>query len=430
MPPPTLPRHREPAPVETGRSAPPRPTSPRWRRRISVLTAVVLTGSVAFGAAKASGAKAQVRPQARSQAPGVLINDVHVHASGVDGTAYLVSYFSTSYQNAPVEDTGLIYVPFGTPPAQGWPVVTYAHGTDGMSPSCAPSADPANDVPDINHLLDQGWEVVATDYQGEENSAIAPGAGYLQPHGVNVPTAHDIIDIVRAARQLPAADASTSYVAWGYSQGGSAVAFVEALANSYAPELTLAGVVSTAPSAQILDNFYGSPTDTASPFTLLYVAAYHATYGAGAVPLPLTATGMSFYNDLSSECYDALANAMSSYQVDQVFNTNTLTFFFAILLASNDPIFTNESGTAPVLLVQGESDTTDTPLDTWALSVHMCDMGQNTLLWDYPGLDHNNIVDSSMGDITHWIADRFAGVGNPDPYAPTGTSGIYTIRCN
>jgi hypothetical protein len=208
------------------------------------------------------------------------------------------------------------------------------------------------------------------------------------------------------------------------------VAFVEALANTYAPELTLAGVVSTAPSAQLLDDFYGSPTASASPFTLMYTAAYNATYGAGAVPLPLTSTGMGFYNDLGSECYDDLASAMGSYRVDQVFNTTTLSFYFAILLASNDPIFTNQMGTAPVLLVQGESDTTDTPLDTWALSVHMCNIGQNTLLWDYPGLDHNDIVDSSMGDITRWIADRFAGGGNPDPYTPTGARGIYTIACN
>ena len=34
--------------------------------------------------------------------------------------------------------------------------------------------------------------------------------------------------------------------------------------------------------------------------------------------------------------------------------------------------------------------------------------------------------------MTQWIADRFAGVANPDPYVPTGQTGIVptTQVCN
>jgi hypothetical protein len=35
-----------------------------------------------------------------------------------------------------------------------------------------------------------------------------------------------------------------------------------------------------------------------------------------------------------------------------------------------------------------------------------------------------------MGDVEHWIADRFAGVGNPDPSPPDGESGIQQTACN
>lgn len=407
---------------------------PRWRgvpttiglRKVRVPLALVVVATLCLGVVEANGAAAQ----SQSQAPGTLISDFPVHAEGIDGTAYLVSYWSQSQQNAAVQVTGLVFVPFGTAPAGGWPVVSYGHPTDGMASSCAPSQDPSTDVPDVNGMLDRGWEVVATDYQGEVNQSIASSDGGLQPHGVNVPTARNIIDIVRAAIDLPAAHASTKYVVWGYSQGGAAATFVGDIAATYAPELTLEGVVATAPASGIIEDFFGSPSDSASPFTLMYVAAYNATYGSAVAPLNLTPLGTSFYDDLGYDCYDTLASAMGQYQVGQVFSTTTPTLFFAILLSTNDPWFIPQATSAPELLVQGSADTTDTLLDTWTLSAHLCSIGQDTVLWEYPGLDHGDIVDSSAGDVDQWIADRFAGDGNPDSTPPNGVAGTVQSGCN
>ena len=58
---------------------------------------------------------------------------------------------------------------------------------------------------------------------------------------------HAIIDIVRAARNMPAADAGSDYQVWGWSEGGQTALWVNNIAGSYAPELTLKGVVATAP---------------------------------------------------------------------------------------------------------------------------------------------------------------------------------------
>jgi hypothetical protein len=422
-------RPTRPGPDGLGRNAPRR----RWRgatarvrnRKTAVPVALVFLVALFAGTVRADGAA----PLSQSQAPGTLISDQPVAAAGVNGKAYLVSYWSMSQQDAAVDVTGMVFVPYGSPPAGGWPVVSYGHPTDGMASSCAPSLDPSNDVPDVNDMLKRGWEVVASDYQGEDNQALA-SAGGLQPHGVNIPTARNIIDIVRAALQLPDGHASTRYVVWGYSQGAGAATFVANLAATYAPELNLEGVVATAPPSGILEDFYGSPTDPASPFTLMYVAGYNATYGSAVVPLNLTPLGMRFYNDLNYDCYDTLASEMSPYQVGQIFTTTTPTLYFAILLATNDPWFIPQATSTPVLLVQGSADTTDTPLDTWFLDAHLCALGQDTLLWEYPGLDHNDIVGSSMGDVEHWIADRFAGVGNPDPSSPDGESGIQQTACN
>jgi pimeloyl-ACP methyl ester carboxylesterase len=391
-----------------------------------VPVALVAGATLFMGAVKANGAE----PTSTSQDPGTLISDSPLHAPGVDGTAYLVDYWSKSQQDEAVEVTGLVFVPTGSAPAGGWPVVSYGHPTDGMAPSCAPSLDPSTDVPDINGMLKRGWEVVATDYQGENNQTIAPKTSGLQPHGVNLPTARNIIDIVRAATELPAAHASTDYVVWGYSQGATAATFVSDIAASYAPELTLEGVVATAPATGLTEDFYGAPTAAVSPFTLMYVAGYNSTYGNDVVPLSMTPLGMSFYNDLGHDCYSELAQAMSSYQVGQVFTTTTLTFPFAILLSLNDPLFVEQAPSAPVLFVQGMADTTNTALYTWMEGAHMCSLGQDTQLWEYPGLGHEDIVGSSMGDVEHWIADRFAGVSNPDPFMPDGVAGVQRSTCN
>ena len=105
-------------------------------------------------------------------------------------------YMSQSVQNKPVAVTGVVAVPNGTPPAGGFPVVTWGHGTNGMADVCAPSLSPASAVPLANDLLDQGWVVTASDYQGE-------GTPGLMPYLAGVSAARNTIDIVRAARQMP-----------------------------------------------------------------------------------------------------------------------------------------------------------------------------------------------------------------------------------
>ena len=49
--------------------------------------------------------------------------------------------------------------------------------------------------------------------------------------------------------------------------------------------------------------------------------------------------------------------------------------------------------------------------------------------WVYPGQSHAGVIGPSAGDMTHWIADRFANGANPDPYVPTGQSDIQKITC-
>ena len=404
----------------------PTPRRRRTGRGLKVLVAGALVAGITFALATSTDA----RPRHQVRQAGAVLAERQVSAPGVNGTAYVVKYWSNSARNRSVMVTGLVVVPPGTAPAGGWPVVSYAHSTDGMTRLCAPSSDPSDDVPGINSLLANGWEVVASDYQGEGNSSLGASANGLQPHGVNLPTAYNVIDMVHAADDLSVAHASTRYVVWGYSQGAAASTFATSTAASYAPDLSLEGVVSTAPPAGLADDFYGSGSDSASPFTLMYVAGYHNAYG-NAVPLGgiLTPTGKSLYNGLRHECYDTLAQNIGNYTVSQVFRTTTLSLRFALLLDANDPLFISRASNTPLLIVQGLADTTDTASETEMLDSHLCALGQDTVMWEYPGLDHNSILGPSQADLDHWIADRFAGHGNPDAYSPNGEGGIQRSAC-
>ena len=51
----------------------------------------------------------------------------------------------------PVVVSGEFFVPKGAPPAGGWPVLAWAHGTTGMADICAPSWQP-HFVPENNYL--------------------------------------------------------------------------------------------------------------------------------------------------------------------------------------------------------------------------------------------------------------------------------------
>ena len=52
--------------------------------------------------------------------------------------------------------------------------MSWGHGTNGMADTCAPSLYPDDAVPLVNMLLDKGWVVTASDYQGEGTPGLLP----------------------------------------------------------------------------------------------------------------------------------------------------------------------------------------------------------------------------------------------------------------
>ncbi len=360
-----------------------------------------------------------------SRSPGALIKSQKVPSGGVHGAAYLVMYVSEDVHGAPVLVTGLIMVPITPAPATGYPIVSWGHGTNGMADQCAPSLAPTSAVPEQNTLLDHGWEVTASDYQGE-------GTPGLLPYLVGVAAARNTIDIVRAAQHLAAANASTNYVVWGHSEGGQTAMFSLVTAESYAPDLTLKGVVAGAPPSQFQYIYDFLKTSPYRYYLFMAGAAWSSAYGNAVAPLSEVATpkAISLVPVLEKGCSAYIAAQTDRYPINEILKADPFTVpAWKKLLIANDPGQLTTASPAPLLIIQGGADAQIPVATTQVLEQHECSIGQEVQRWVYPGLSHTGVIPVSTPDMVHWISDRFAGGTNPDPYQPAGVTGIDVTAC-
>ncbi|MBJ7471394.1 MAG: hypothetical protein JHD16_08820 [Solirubrobacteraceae bacterium] len=178
--------------------------------------------------------------------PGTLLRAEPLAFKGVTRPAagtlgWRVLYKSTGATGDSTVVSGALLVPsIGASAVKG--VVSVGVGTHGMGDSCAPSrllaggAEP--DLATMTALLRRGFAVAVTDYQGL-------GTEGMHTFGVNRALGRNMLDVVRAVRQIPGTglDPEGKVGITGYSEGGGAAASAAELASSYAPELDVVGSV-------------------------------------------------------------------------------------------------------------------------------------------------------------------------------------------
>jgi alpha-beta hydrolase superfamily lysophospholipase len=362
--------------------------------------------------------------------PGTLLKDQEVATTGLDGSSYRVMYVSQNEQGQSVAVTGLVFVPPVAPPVGGYPVLDWAHPTDGMAEVCAPSLNPATAMPSLaglDILLAQGWEVVESDYQGEGTS---PG---VLPYMVGDVSAYDTIDIVLAARQLAAADAGSKYVVLGYSEGGQAAMFAWELGPTYGDRggIHMVAVVAGAPPSNLVaavPHLVGGPYQY---LAYMLAAGYYVGYGNSQAPLSqvLTSTGVSLASVVTYGCGAYVAGVLGKYSATQLFKSPPFsTPKWQSLLSANDPAHITSTNSIPLLLVQGGADTLVSPSNTEAVAAHLCQAGQQLELWLYPGATHVSILTVSATDVVRWLGDALDGA-NPASYVPSGETGVESTAC-
>src|ERR1700728_2111254 len=206
----------------------------------------ILCALAVMDAAAAQTAFYRAPPSAGAGQPGTLVRQEVIDGAPLGATAYRVLYRSTGWDDKPILVSGVVIVPHGDPPPGGRPIVAWAHPTSGIVPRCAPSLAIFlfQQIQGLRSFVQAGYIVTATDY---------PGLGTAGPHPylVGVSEARAVIDAVRAARQLPGAQAGDQYAVWGHSQGSQAALFSGIIARDYAPELHLQGVAAAAPATDL-----------------------------------------------------------------------------------------------------------------------------------------------------------------------------------
>jgi hypothetical protein len=195
-----------------------------------------------------------------------------------ENKAWTVLYQSTAQRGEADFVTGTVIVPTARWNGPGVrPVVTIGVGTQGIAPQCAPSKQLITGSEyaggEIVQALKAGYAVDVTDYQGYTNGAIPTyTAGKAEGQAV--------LDIVRAARQVPGAgltEGNPTY-AWGYSQGGQAVGWAGELQSSYASNVKLSGVADGGVPANLREFGAFSGPSTSSGLAILSAIGLQAAY--------------------------------------------------------------------------------------------------------------------------------------------------------
>jgi pimeloyl-ACP methyl ester carboxylesterase len=319
----------------------------------------------------------------------------------------LVLYQTTSVGEQDTAVSGTIAIPKGSPPPGGWPIVSWAHGTTGNAPQCAPSRadEPNEEQIYLDAWVARGYAVVQTDYEGQ-------GTPGLHPYFVGTAAARDTIDIVRAARQLYP-QIGTNWFAFGHSEGGSAAIFTAFLANEWAPELHLMGAVSFAPASHIGSAIAGlSRYPVATPFLPFMLEMIEGVASADRtidVRDLLTPEAFARLPDLQKRCIDDLSDdtKYTSLLLSNIFRQGAdLTPLLRDFAVNEDD---HLHVAVPLLLVQGDADTIVVPADTASLARELCANGSRITFVKLPGLDHGTVMNGSLDRTKAWVDAVVAG---------------------
>jgi pimeloyl-ACP methyl ester carboxylesterase len=334
----------------------------------------------------------------------------------------LVLYRSTGDLGQPVAVSGTIAIPQGDPPAGGWPVITWTHGTTGLNPVCAPSRDtdggPEHDyIATIRTLLDRfvkkGYVIVASDYQGL-------GVEDLHPFLQGVPTGRNALDIISAARALEPR-IGKRYAVMGHSQGGQVDLFAAAQARRYLSGYQLVGNVAFAPGSHIAGRLAtvmkSDKVELSLPYVLYTLQSYAMTDRSIDLRQILAPRAISHLPDLHIRCMThALTNGYwaSAISKDQ-FLRKPKTASFLKATSRNEPGRLRIA--APTLVLQGTVDVTVFPEATDAMTRQLCARGNVIAYKPVAGADHNGSMKLGGEEAEAWMDGRFAGKKAPNDCA-------------
>ena len=316
----------------------------------------------------------------------------------------------------------MVIAPAGKAPRGGRVVVSWAHGNAGLADLCAPSKQPdiasgaasasgpagyGAVMPMVQALLDAGYVVAASDYEGL-------GTPGLHPFLVGESEGRSVLDAARAAHGLKAAAAASKVLVFGHSRaGGHAALFAGELAASYAPELRVLGVAAAAPAIPDIEHtlpIFGT-ISAANGVVVMVVEGFHAAYPQFDPAALLSREALTQASIVDQKCALDVGMAFSS-SPNLVLAHNPLDIpAFQTILHANTP--GNRPAGAPLLVVQGAADVEIPQMNTDLFVAKACAAGDTVDYRVYAGVDLHGVIDAAASVLVAWFADRISGAPRP-----------------
>ncbi|MFD6654980.1 alpha/beta fold hydrolase [Streptomyces parvus] len=395
------------------------------RRRVAAAlaaTCAMFTVAVASGEAAATGAGPEVRqvrlPDSNgdviSSEPGVFHLDP-LKAVKVDANVQRIMYRTTDRTGMPIAATGTVLVP-NKAHAAPRPIIGFAPGTQGLADKCAPSRQLADgteyEALPLKALLDEGYAVVVTDYQGLGTPGVHT---YMDREAQG----RAVLDSVRAAQRLTTAVLPDDgpVALYGYSQGGGASASAAELAPTYAPELKIRGAVVGAPPAdmsKVADSMDGSAYGAFFNYALTGLSA---SYGIDTGPY-LTAHGRRVTNGLRDNLCTTQALAKHPFLNSRFLTADGRPLTERLQRAPWDRIVADQQlgrrmPTVPVLLSHSALDDVVPQQVGRTLAADWCRRGTTVKFSGNHVPGHIAATAATSSEGRPWLADRFADRSAP-----------------
>lgn len=380
---------------------------------------------------------------------GQIIKKEKIATSIKGAQAWRIAYISSDVSDRRTISTGLIVAPVGKAPAEGRPIVAWAHGTTGTAQNCGPSqvTDPTAPLnqyflvggnswtdyglPNVEEFIAAGYVVAATDYQGL-------GGGGRHQYAVGATNGRDLINAARAASSMKESGAGKKTVLYGWSQGGGAVIAAAGLRDymnqkgASADNLQYLGFVAMAPddlaavvpqpiadeasAGKVMAGLVSS--NSANVFDFAHLAMNLWGTQAAFPNLKLsdvfTDEGVKVLdNVISNKCVHVLSDTLNYAYGDKYKDLvksqpdNALAWARAFVAGSVPPV----TPVAPVIIYWGTKDTIVPPVMHEIYQKQMCARGGNVARIQLAGEQtHFTTPPLSAPLYLPWVKDRIAGV--------------------
>jgi len=421
-----------------------------WLRHLAAFAAASLVaGTPVLAAAQTAPASADAKPDlghidgdggvsdfyrwaGKLGAPGRMLRQEPLPADRMQpaaGKAVRVLYSSTSgVGQGAIAVSGMVFLPKGTPPKGGWPIVAWAHGTTGFADVCAPSWKGTSDRDKdyLENWLQAGFAVVATDYEGL-------GTKGVHPYLIWRSEGRSVLDAARAALGAYPRQLSNRVLVVGQSQGSGAALGATYLAREYAPGLEVLGTVATGlvmtfdtphaadyvpKSATLTDPHYMSPG-----FAMLRIAGIDRSLHPELDPADFVKpAGRSLLHTSRTAClHELFGQADREGLTGQQVFVDDLAPIDGTMSANFD--FPDARMPGPIFVGTGLADDMAGTQGQYNAVQAMCAAGAQIQWHTYPGEDHGSAVNVSARDSIPFAKGLLAGraqTSNCATIAPPG----------